>query len=123
MTIIEAINRIDAIKPNRYDQSQKVKWLSTLDGTVKREIIDTHEGAEGVTFVGYTDETPLTTSLLITAPHDEVYIRYLEMQMDYANGEYARYENSVEMYNTAYSAFTRFYNRTHMPKGTKLKFF
>jgi len=123
MTIIEAINRIDAIKPNRYDQSTKVKWLSTLDGTVKREIIDTHEGGEGVTFSGYTDETLLTTPLLITAPYDEVYIRYLEMQMDYANGEYARYENSREMCNAAYSAFARFYNRTHMPKGTKLKFF
>jgi hypothetical protein len=61
--------------------------------------------------------------LLITAPHDEVYIRYLEMQMDYANGEYARYENSREMCNAAYSAFARFYNRTHMPLGTKLKFF
>jgi hypothetical protein len=123
MTIIEAINRINAVKPNSYDQSQKVKWLSALDGIVKKEIIDTHEGGEEVTFNGYTDETSLTTNLLVPAPYDEIYIRYLEMQIDYANGEYAKYNNSTDVYNEAYTAFKRYYNRTHMPKGNKFKFF
>ena len=123
MTIIEAINRINAVKPNSYDQSQKVKWLSALDGIVKKEVIDTHEGGEEVTFNGYTDETMISTMLLVPAPYDEVYIRYLEMQIDYANGEYAKYNNSVDVYNEAYTAFKRYYNRTHMPKGNKLKFF
>jgi hypothetical protein len=123
MTIIEAINRINAVKPNTYDQPQKVKWLSTLDGIVKKEVIDTHEGGEDVTFNGYTDETILTTNLLVPAPYDEIYIRYLEMQIDYANGEYAKYNNSTDVYNEAYTAFKRYYNRTHMPKGNKFKFF
>ena len=123
MTISEAINRIDSVKPNTYDQPQKVKWLSTLDGIVKKEIIDTHEGGEDVTFNGYTDETILTTNLLVPAPYDEIYIRYLEMQIDYANGEYAKYNNSTDVYNEAYIAFKRYYNRTHMPKGNKFKFF
>jgi hypothetical protein len=123
MTIIEAINRTNAVKPNSYDQSQKVKWLSTLDGIVKKEVIDTHEGGEEVVFNGYTDETSLTTNLLVPAPYDEVYIRYLEMQIDYANGEYAKYNNSADVYNEAYTAFKRYYNRTHMPKGNKFKFF
>ena len=43
MTIIEAINRLDKIKPNGYDQSDKVTWLSELDGMVKQTVIDTHE--------------------------------------------------------------------------------
>ena len=123
MTIIEAINRIDEVKPNRYEQSAKVKWLSTLDGIVKAEVIDTHEGGEEINFHGYTDETALTTELLIKAPYEEVYLRYLEMQIDYANGEYARYNNSVEAYNEVYTAFKRYYTRTHMPKGRKFKFF
>lgn len=123
MTIIEAINRINAVKPNSYDQSQKVKWLSTLDGIVKKEVIDTHEGGEEVAFNGYTDETLLSTQLLITAPYDEVYIRYLEMQIDYANGEYGKYNNSSDVYNEAYTAFKRYYNRTHMPRVNKFKFF
>ena len=123
MTIIEVINRIDAIKPNSFSQQEKVRWLNTLDGIIKKEIIDTHEGAEKVTFNGYNDSTPITTELLVPAPYDDVYIRYLEMQIDYANGEYNKYDNSYAMYNNAYSAFARYYNRTNMPLGNKLKFF
>lgn len=123
MKIIEAIHGIDTVKPNSYDQSQKIKWLNTLDGIIKKEVIDKHEGGEGVEFNGYTDETDFTTELLVPAPYDEIYIRYLEMQIDYANGEYGKYNNTKVMYNETYSAFNRFYNRSHKPKGNKFKFF
>ena len=123
MTLIEAINRIDIMKPNTYEQSEKVKWLSTIDGIIKTEIIDTHEGAEKVTFKGYDDNTALTTELLVPAPYDDIYLRWLDAQIDYANGEYARYNNDVQAYNDAYAAFEKHYNRTHMPKGKKFKFF
>ena len=122
MTIIEAINRTDSVKPNAYSQSEKVRWLSTLDGTVKTEIIDTHEGGEEIAFSGYDDETVLTTPLLIPAPYDDVYIRYLEMQIDYANGEYGKYNNSASAYNTAFSAFEKYYNREHMPRSHGKRF-
>ena len=123
MTLIEAINRIDILKPNTYGQAEKVKWLSTLDGIIKAEIIDTHEGAEGITFKGYDDNTLLTTVLLVPAPYDDIYIRWLDSQIDYANGEFNRYNNSLQTYNDAYSLFEMYYNRTHMPKGKKFKFF
>ena len=123
MTIIEAINGVDAVKPNTYDQTQKIRWLSELDGIVKKEIIDTHEGGEDISFNGYKEDTLLSTTLLIPAPYDEVYIRYLEMKIDYSNGEYGKYNNSKTMYNTAFFAFKNYYNRTHMPKGNKFKFF
>ena len=124
MTIIEAINNVDAVKPNSYSQAQKVKWLNNLDGIVKKEIIDTHESEENVSFNGYTEETDTSTQLLIPAPYDVIYIRYLEMQIDYANGEYRKYNNSTIAYNTAYSAFEKYYNREHMPlnKGKRFLF-
>lgn len=115
MTIIGAITRVDAIKPNTYSQIDKVKWLSDLDGIIKAEIIDTHEGGEDVAFSGYTEYTDLNTELLVHAPYDEVYIRYLEMQIDYANNEYGKYNNSMMMYNSAFTAFEKYYNREHMP--------
>ena len=123
MTIMEAINRIDAIKPNSYPQGEKIRWLNTLDGMVKSKVIDTHEGAESVEFEGYTEDTNLGTKLLIPAPYDEVYHFWLEAKIDYSNGEYGRYNNTMEMFNTAYAEFERYYNRTHMPLGKKLKFF
>lgn len=123
MTIMEAINRIDAIKPNSYSQTEKMKWLSTLDGIIKTKIIDTHEGDEAVVFDGYTEETNLTTKLLVPAPYDDIYLFWLESKIDYWNGEMGRYNNSISMYNTAYAEFEKYYNRTHMPKGKKFKFF
>ena len=123
MTIIEAINQIDSLKPNTYSQTDKVRWLSALDGKVKTQIIDTHEGAVDTAFNGYNEETPLDTELLIPYPYDEVYTLWLEAQIDYADNEYRRYNNSMAMFNTTYSAYARYYNRNYMPKGKNIKFF
>lgn len=121
MTLIEAISNFDALKSNAYTQSDKVKWLSRLDWRIKREILDTHEGEE-VVFTGYDDNSPIETVLLVSAPYDEMYIRWLEAQVDYANGEIDKFNNSITMFNTAFSDYERYYNRTNMPKGKTLKF-
>ena len=123
MTIFEAISKINEIKPNSYPQGIKISWLDTLDRRVKSKVIDTHEGAEAVKFEGYTEDTDLSAQLLIPAPYDEVYLFWLESKIDYSNGEYGRYNNTIAMFNTAYAEFDRYYNRTHMPKSAKLKFF
>ena len=123
MKIIEAINRIDAVKPNNYTQNEKIEWLSRLDWAIKREIVDTHEGADAVIFNGYDEITPLETELIAPAPYDEVYLKWLEAQIDYANGEFGKYNNSITMYNNAYTAFESWYNRKNMPLGRQFKCF
>lgn len=115
MTIIEAISSLNEVKPNSYSQTEKIKWLSRLDGMIKSEIIDTHEGGKDITFSGYDENVDLSTPLLVPHPYDEIYIRYLEMQIDYANNEYGKYNNSREMYNTAFEAYAKYYNRNNMP--------
>lgn len=115
MTIIGAISLIDALKPNGYTQIDKIGWLSTLDGMIKNEIIDTHEGGESITFNGYDDTTSIDTVLLVPAPYDDIYVRWLEAQIDYANGEYNKYNNSITLYNSAYSGFEKYYHRTNKP--------
>lgn len=122
MTILEAIHKVDTVKPNSYTQPEKIKWLSTLDGIIKSEIIDTHEGGENVTFNGYDDNTDLDTVLLVPAPYDDVYIRWLESRIDYAMGEYGKYNNSATAYNFALDAYSRHYNTHHMPKHTIKRF-
>ena len=123
MTIIEAINRIDALKHNTYTQTDKVRWLSRLDWMVKRHIIDTHEGADKVSFTGYDDSTDLQTELLAPAPYDEMYLRWMDAQIDFHNGEYGKYNNVIDMFNTAYEGYQNYYNRTHMPIGKGIKYF
>jgi hypothetical protein len=123
MKINEAINGIDTLNHNTYSEPEKVKWLSRVDWMVKKHVIDTHEGAEDVTFTGYDDMTDLKTELLVPAPHDELYLRWMEAQIHYHNGEYGKYNNAVEMFNTAFEDYKKYYNRTHMPKGKQFKYF
>ena len=123
MTISEAISRANTVKPNTYSDLDKIRWLSTLDGIIKEHIIDTHEGGESVVFNGYDEDTNPDTELLVPAPYDQIYVHWLEAQIDYSNDEYDRYENTMEMYNNAYNNFLNYYNRTHMPIGKKFKFF
>ena len=123
MTIIEAITQIDNLKHNTYGPKDKVTWLSRLDAMVKRLIIDTHEGWDKVSFTGYDDSTDMAAELLIPEPFDEIYLRWLEAQIDYANGEIDKYNNAIEMFNTSWGSYRNYYNRTHMPAGIKTKYF
>jgi hypothetical protein len=122
MKIIEAINRIDSLKHNTYTQSEKVAWLSEVDLDVAKNVIATHEGDEN-NFTGYDDSTDLQTELLIPAPYDKAYLLWMEAQIHYYNGEYDKYNNAMDMFYEAFDGFKKYYNRTHMPKGKKFKFF
>ena len=124
MTIIEAINKVDALKFNTYSQNDKITWLSKLDLAVKRLILDNHGNNPVPTFTGYTEDTPLNTVLLVPAPFDEIYLRWMEAQIDYYNGENDRYNNSIMLYNTMFDAYASYYTRHHRPLmgGTRFLF-
>ena len=122
MKIIEAINIVDARKPNVVSEPEKVRPLALLDGHIKLEIIDTHEGG-GVYFVPYGDDTPRDTELLVGPPWDDLYIKYLECEIDSYTGDQDRYNNSAAAFNEAYEAFAAWYNRTHMPKPVRPRYF
>ncbi len=122
MTIIEAINRANALMHNTYNHPDKVEWLSRLDSMVKQQIIDNHEGSENVIFNGYTTETPMDTVLLVPAPYDEVYLRWIEAQIHYHNGEYDKYNNAIIMFNTALGAYAAYYNQNHRPVSRGKRF-
>ena len=105
MTINDAISTIDNLKHNTYSQHDKVRWLSRLDSMVKRLVIDTHEGGNEIDFTSYTVNTDPDTELLIPEPFDEAYLRWLEAQIDYTNGEYDKYNNAILVYQAAYDRF------------------
>ena len=115
MKIIEAINRIDTLMHNTYTHTDKVEWLSRLDNMVKKQIIDTHEGSENVAFNGYNASTPMDTVLLVPAPYDEIYPKWIEAQIHYYNGEYDKYNNAIIMFNTDFEAYAAYYNQNHRP--------
>ena len=122
MTIMDALYRIDELKPNSYSQPEKIKWLSSLDGVIKSEIIDTHEGGEDIAFSEYGENANLSTTLLVPYPYDDIYLKWLEAQIDYHNGEYGKYNNSMIAFNDAYALYQKYYNRTNMPISKQRRF-
>lgn len=122
MKIAEAISTVDALKPNAYTPEEKIKWLSTLDNKVKSKIIDAHEGGADVAFSGYDSATDQDTELLVPAPYDEMYLRWLEAMIDYHNSDDGRYNNAIILFNNAYEDYKRYYTRTHMPLGQGNRF-
>ena len=50
-------------------------------------------------------------------------LSWLECQIDYANAEFGKYNNSAAMFQAEYDAFANWYNRTHKPKGTRIRYF
>lgn len=123
MTILEATTMIDTLKPNNYTYQDKVRWLSELDGMIKNNIIDTHEGGSAVAFDGYTESTESDAPLLVGFPYEDIYLKWLEAKIDYANAEYPRYNNSKNAFNAIYTDFENYYNRHHMPNGRNLSYF
>lgn len=116
MTIKEALERIDGLKPNTYDSAEKIRWLTELDARVHRELLMTHaHGEDEEIFEGYTGETEPETELLAIAPYDGMYLYYLESKIDYYNGEQGKFNNSAAMFNTAYADYANFVNRVRLP--------
>ena len=125
MKIIEAITEADSLKANAFTVTAKIKWLSRLDMRVKNEIIDTHELNEGETAPASLDYGPddAETVLLVPEPYAEMYIHWLEAQIDYYNMEYEGFNAANSMFDSVYESYRNYYNRDHAPKGTKKTYF
>ena len=122
MTLRQAITSMDNLKYNTYTLEQKLRWLSDLESRIYTEILSTHEGAPEEPFAPFTRDTDLDRVLAAPAPYDIVYLRQLETQMDYHNGEIDKYNNSSQLLNSAYGGFRRWYNRIHLPKTASWQF-
>lgn len=115
MTIEQAVEMVDRLRPNHFDHETKVRWLGKIDGMIWREVFCTHACNPVHHFNGYDDATP-DTKLLVPEPYaDDVYNYYLQMQIDKELGEIQKFNQSVMMYNSAYKTFADWYNRTFRP--------
>lgn len=116
MTIQEAITELDGIQHNTYDTHHKIRWLSELDARIKQQIL-------GEAFGGYDDDVDRNTPLPVPEPYDRMYLRYLEAQIHYHNGEYDRYNNAIALFRSLYEDFANHYRRTHLPEAGAIHYF
>lgn len=119
MTLGDACETVDRLAGNQIELEMKVKWLSTLDSMLHREILLRHQGTCCAAFGGYSGETDPDQELLAPEPYDEIYRWYLEMQIHDANGEILKYNNAAQRFNRALLAYGDWVNRTCMPLGAE----
>jgi len=121
MTLKEAIERFDLLYPNALDITEKRRIISELDGRISLEIFSNYEGQE-TPFGGYSESTPGDTALLAAFPFEDIYIKALCTENDAVSGDISRYNNSAELFNTAWEQYAAYYNRTHRHKKTALRY-
>lgn len=123
MTIIEAIDRMDSLKPNGYSFDDKVNWLSSLDGMVLDQVLANYiTDEEKNEFEGYNPNTPIDTKLLVDEPYSDIYLLWIQSKIEFYDGEIARYNNTMIAFNSLYNDFEKHIFRTRGAKETSIKY-
>lgn len=112
-TIREVIERVDGIKSNAFSDEQKVIWLAMLDGKIAADLF--LMSISDIRMLKYRYPQDMETELLVSFPHDDIYDGWLGAQIDYANGEYDKYQNSMALYNASYDSFAVWFLNTYDP--------
>lgn len=107
MKIDKLIKLAQKLKPTPFDDEIMLMWVNEIEGMVLSEI---H-------LVTVTDITPYelgedgslpTAELTAPYPYDKLYTQYLLAQIDYANGEYSKYTNTMQMFNACYTEYVHY---------------
>ena len=111
MKVGQVISDVDELKPNQYSDNTKIQWINDIEKKVYREIIANREG--------YSGEEPeysiedYEKIMLVPDGYAVLYSYYLMAMIDYHNAEINRYNNSMIMFNQAYSDFAGYYYSSH----------
>lgn len=114
MKVSELISFVDTIKPNAFPVSAKVAWLNEVEGMVWTEVML----LSPLEFIPHTyDESTGEgdAELLVALPHNKLYNTYLCAMIDFANGEYDKYQNTMTLFNAHFSEFMRWYATHYRP--------
>ena len=118
MTIREILTQADTLRPNAYTDGEKIHWLNTLEGRIYTEIYRRAEDFTGeyLPFKEGEEERELS----VEAPYTDLYLFYLMAMIDFFNGDVARYNDTMVLYNQAWEDYAAYYRRQHKPKGESL---
>lgn len=112
-TIREIIEQVDLHKPNGFPTEGKLRWIAQLDGKIAQNVL--LMGVEELRQFNYRYPEDLDKEPLVDFPHDDLYSLWLEAQIDAKNGEWNRYQNTIELYNAAYGNYVEWFANTYKP--------
>ena len=107
MTISELLAYVDDVKPNAFTEGQKLLWLNELEARIQRHVFLSGE------CIQYRLPEDENCEPLLVPPHDAVYRHWLEAMIDYANGEYSKYQNTMQMFNAQWASFVAWFAETY----------
>lgn len=111
MKLGQVIAMVDDIKPNAFGNDTKTKWINEAEGMVQTEVFLLAPDE----IVTYDYERDKEKDLMVRPPHDKLYWSYLTAMIDFANGEYDRYQNTVQMFNSHFGEFMRWFATCYRP--------
>lgn len=115
-TLSGVISVVDDIKPNAFNNEVKTAWINEVEGLVQTEVFLL--SISSVTTYDYAEDED--TVLLVQSPHDKIYWTYLCAMIDFANGEYNKYTNTMQLFNTYFSEYMRWYALHYRPADGKM---
>ena len=120
MTLNEAIARANDCMGDTVPRDKLLNWLWEIEDTVRRELENTHAGADSGSFCDITADGDAL--LTVPDPQSELYILYLQMKNDMYLRDTERYMNSAALFAAAYSSYADCVNRERAPLGvSKIK--
>lgn len=106
MTLRQVITMADDVKPNAFTTANKIEWLNKLEGTLAAEVFLMAPEEIAQLHYGPGD---LDKTLLVDPPYDDIYELYLEAEIDRANGEYNKYQNTMQSFNARRGDFATWF--------------
>lgn len=109
ITLARQLKQIDQVN---YPDDLMLQFLNECEGKVQTEVLN----IAPMDCQQYTTDD-LDKDLIVGPPHDKLYYAYLCAMIDFVNGEYSKYNNSLNLANTFLAEWAAWFNRTHRREG------
>lgn len=113
MTYREIIEQVDASKPNSFDEKLKLKWLQELNGKLAADVFLL--SVVEIRMLNGSYPEAMEHSPLVGYPHEDLFDLWLRAKIDFANDEMNRYQNTMALYNEAYTNFVIWFVSNYEP--------
>ena len=109
MKVDKLIKLVQTLKPTAFGDDDEIllMWVSECEGMVLSEV-HLVSVADIEPFALGEDSSLPTAELTAPFPYDKLYMQYVLAQIDYANGEYTKYQNSMQMFNATYTEYVHY---------------
>ena len=116
MKIGELIAYVTAVKGREFPPEVYDVWLNEVEGLVQTRVHLIPDEAV-VRLVRDAEDPEAFNETVLSAPfpYDKLYAPYIEAKIDFANGEYDRYENSMAMFDQFFTEYMAHYAQVYRP--------